>query len=93
MEQVEKKKGFSWMGLLFGGMYYAGYGQLVKGLVMGVLSFIPLTMIIVNIYAGIKAKAELPVGERPFNWGNALVVLVVGCAVSGLFLYVVRGGF
>ncbi|MCJ2164689.1 MULTISPECIES: hypothetical protein [unclassified Pseudodesulfovibrio] len=85
------KQGFSWMGLLFGGMYFAGYGKLVKGLIMGALSFIPLTAIAVHIYAGIKARKELPVGEQAFSWMNAIIVFCVTSAITGAVLYIVQG--
>ena len=92
MTQVEEKKEFSWMGLLFGGAYYAGYGQFVKGLIMAVISFIPLTMIPVHIYAGIKAKKQLPVGGQPFKWAAAAVVFIIPVILgSGIILFA-QGG-
>lgn len=44
------------MSLLFALCYYAGYGKFQKGLVFAIIGFIPLTALIVNIYAGTKAK-------------------------------------
>ncbi len=81
MTQVKEKKGFSWMGLLFGGAYYAGYGKLGKGIVMSLLAAIPLTAIFVQIYAGLKARKELPVGELKFDWGKAIAAYSVTIAV------------
>lgn len=75
--QAEEKKGFSWMSLLFAPYYYAGYGKFQKGLVFAIIGFIPLTSIIVNIYAGTKAKKELPIGKQDFKWGPAIVVLLI----------------
>lgn len=55
MTQVEEKKGFSWMGLLFGGAYYAGYGELVKGLIMAAITGVFLVPgFFVHIYAGVN---------------------------------------
>lgn len=92
MTQVEAKKGFSWMGLLFGGAYYAGYGQLVKGIIMAVISFIPLTAIPVNIYAGLKAKKQLPVGGQSFNWGAAVGVFLIPVVLGGAIMFFTQGG-
>lgn len=91
MTQAEKK-GFSWMGLLFGGAYYAGYGQLVKGLIMAVISFIPLTAIPVNIYAGLKAKKHLPVGAQAFEWPKAVLVFFIPMVLGGAVLFFTQGG-
>jgi len=92
MTQIEEKKGFSWMGLLFGGAYYAGYGQLVKGIIMAVISFIPLTAIPVNIYAGLKARKQLPVGSQSFNWGAAVGVFIIPVVLGGAILFFTQGG-
>lgn len=89
---ASRKQGFSWMGLLFGGMYYAGYGKLGKGFIMGVLGFIPLTAIPINIYAGIKANKELPVGDQAFNWVNAAIVFYATSVTTGLLLSFTQGG-
>jgi hypothetical protein len=92
MSEVEQKKGFSWMGLLFGGAYYAGYGKVAKGLIMAVISFIPLTAIPVNIYAALKAKKQLPVGSQPFNWGMAILAFCIPAVLSAGILFLAQGG-
>ncbi|BDQ38755.1 hypothetical protein SYK_31150 [Pseudodesulfovibrio nedwellii] len=92
MKNTEVKKGFSWMGLLFGGAYYAGYGQLVKGLILAAISFTPLTAIPVNIYAGIKAKKQLPVGAQAFEWPKAVLVFFIPIVLGGAVLLFTQGG-
>lgn len=92
MTQVEEKKGFSWMGLLFGGAYYAGYGQFAKGLIMAVISFIPLTALAVNIYAGFKAKKQLPIGGASFNWGAAVVAFIIPVILGSGIIFFTQGG-
>lgn len=80
--QAEEKKGFSWMSLLFAPYYYAGYGKFLKGLVFAIIGFIPLTAIIVNIYAGTKAKKELPIRKQNFKWGAAIGVFLIHWAIT-----------
>lgn len=87
MTQAEEKKGFSWMGLLFGGAYYAGYGQLVKGIIMGAITGIFLVPgLFVHIYAGVKGKKDLPVGKQPFSWPKAVIAAIVPGIVYGVLL-------
>lgn len=80
--QVEKEKGFSWMCLLFAPYYYAGYGKFQKGLIFSVIGFIPLTSIVVNIYAGVKAKKELPIGKQDFKWVSAVVIFLIHTTIT-----------
>ena len=80
----EQKKGFSWMALLFAPAYYAGYGKFKKGLVFAIIGFMPLTAIIVNIYAGTKAKKELPIGEQDFKWGAAIGIFIIQTVISSI---------
>ena len=72
-----EKKGFSWLGFLFPANYYAGYGKLGTGMLFAVIGFIPLTLILVGVYAGFKAKKELPIKQIKFNWPKALLVFVL----------------
>jgi hypothetical protein len=95
MSEVEQKKGFSWLGLLFGGAYYAGYGQLVKGLIMAAITGIFLIPgFFVHIYAGIKGKKDLPVGKHPFEWPKAIITaivpVVVYMALLGIIAVIVK---
>lgn len=84
------KKGWSWLGFLFAGYYYAGYGKLLQGIVMAVLSVIPIFGIAFMIYGGIKAKKELPVKEVDFKWAN--VGIAFGAAiVAAIALIMVKG--
>ncbi|MBI9080604.1 MAG: hypothetical protein JEY79_12805 [Pseudodesulfovibrio sp.] len=94
MTQVEKK-GFSWMGLLFGGSYYAGYGELGKGIIMGAITgFFLIPGLFVHLYAGIKGKKDLPVGKQPFEWPKAICVAfvpaVVYMATLGIIAIIVK---
>ena len=89
---MENKKGWSWMGFLFAPYYYAGYGQLKKGLVLAVISGImPLVMIAVGIYGGLKARQELPIKEIEFNWKNVAFTIVTVIAVSFISQTVISG--
>lgn len=78
-----KKKGFSWLSLLFAPYYYAGYGKYTKGVIFAIIGFIPLTSIIVNIYAGFRAKLELPIGEQNFKWIPAIAVYLLHSIIWG----------
>jgi hypothetical protein len=70
-ENITEQKKWSWLGLLFGPYYYAGYGKFKKAVLLGFLSLIPIVGYIgVPIYCGLKAKQELPIGERQFSWGS-----------------------
>jgi hypothetical protein len=89
------KTGFSWMGFLCGPHYYAGYGNLKKGIILALLCFMPLTALGVSIHCGLKANAELPVGRGEFNWKNvaitvALIVVMV-IIEEGIFGLYSRG--
>lgn len=80
------------MGLFFGGAYYAGYGRLTKGLIMAILSFIPLTAIPVNIYAGLKAKKQLPIRKQGFEWPQAVFVFFIPVLLGGTILFFTQSG-
>jgi len=77
METVENKKVFSWMALLFGAYYYVGYGKILKGFILGVLSVFPFFGIIINIFLEFKAKKELEIGRVPFKWKNTIFLFIV----------------
>lgn len=80
----DNKKGFSWLGFLFPPFYYAGYGALKKGLILTVLSIIPILGTFgVPIYAGLKAKSDLPIGKTDFKWANVLIIIVFIVVISG----------
>lgn len=89
---MENKKGWSWMGFLFAPYYYAGYGQLKKGLVLAVISGImPLVMIAVGIYGGLKACQELPIKEVEFNWKNVAFTVITVIVASFISQTVISG--
>ncbi len=92
-ELVESRlKSFSWLGFFFAPYYYAGYGKAVKGIIMAVIGFIPLTSLIVAIYGGLQAKKELPVREQEFNWLHAIGVFVVHCLIMSAVSLLTPGG-
>jgi hypothetical protein len=76
-QQAQTQPGFSIMGLLFNASYYAGYGKAGKGALLALIGFMPLTLIGIGIYAGLKANQELPVGRQNFNWGPAIGVAIL----------------
>jgi len=95
MEQTEVKQGWSWLGFFFAPYYYAGYGNLQKGLILAVVSgLMPLFAIFVGVYGGLKAKQELPIGNQEFNWKNvgiAVVVLVIVSLISMTAIEMIKG--
>jgi len=95
MEQTEVKQGWSWLGFFFAPYYYAGYGNLQKGLILAVVSgLMPLFAIFVGVYGGLKAKKELPIGNQEFNWKNvgiAVVVLVIVSLISMTAIEMIKG--
>jgi hypothetical protein len=86
MSEAIANKGFNWMGFLFAPYYYAGYGNIQKGIILAVISFIPLTQIIVGIYAGKKANQELPVGKQEFDWKKATPVIILHLVIVAVVL-------
>lgn len=82
MEQTEVKQSWSWLGFFFAPYYYAGYGNLQKGLILAVISGLPLLAIFIGVYGGLKAKKELPIGNKEFNWKNVGITVVVSIIVS-----------
>ena len=82
--QNKEQNGFSWMAFLFAPYYYTGYGKFKQGLVFAVIGFIPLTSLIVNIYAARKAKKELPIGRQSFKWGPAIGVFLIHCLITSV---------
>ncbi len=79
--QVEEKKGWSWLGFFFAPYYYAGYGDLQKGIIFAVLAGIPFVALIVGIYGGLKAKQELPIKQQNFQWKNVGIAVVINFIV------------
>ena len=91
MEQTEVKQGWSWLGFFFAPYYYAGYGNLQKGLILAVVSgLIPLFAIFVGVYGGLKVKKELPIGNVDFNWKNVGITLVVLLVISFISMTVIQ---
>lgn len=82
--QVEEKKGWSWLGFFFAPNYYAGYGKFKKGIILSLIQIIPLIGLFINIYAGIKAKKELPIGKQSFNWKLAIGVSFIQFIFIGI---------
>jgi len=93
--KIEEKKGWSWLGFFFAPYYYAGYNKLKKGLILAIISgLIPLGSLVVNIYGGLNAKKELPIGNQKFNWKNVsitLVVLVIVSLIPVILIEIMKG--
>jgi len=80
--QVEEKKGWSWLGFLFAPSYYAGYGDMKKGLIFALISGFPLFALFICIYGGLKAKKELPIGKVDFKWVNVAIAVIITIVTS-----------
>ncbi|MCK9477796.1 MAG: hypothetical protein M0R46_17925 [Candidatus Muirbacterium halophilum] len=93
--QVEEKKGWSWLGFFFAPHYYAGYGNLKIGIIIAVIGGImPLFSIFTGIYGGMKAKKELPIGEQEFKWANVgitVVIIIVVSIISQMIIASLKG--
>lgn len=84
------EKTWSWLGLLFGPYYYAGYGKFKKAVLLGFLSLVPIVGYIgVPMYCGLKVKQELPIGEKQFSWASVFGLFGVYTAV----VFAVASGF
>jgi hypothetical protein len=79
----------NWYALFFGPYYYAGHGKMKKGIIMALLSFLPITAIIINVYAALNANKELEPKNKPFNWASALITLAVGVASTIITLMLI----
>jgi hypothetical protein len=76
--QVEEKKGWSWFGFFFAPFYYAGYGELKKGIIYGIISFIPfIGGLAVAIIGGRNARKDLPIGKQDFKWSAVGIVFAI----------------
>lgn len=85
-ENNAKQQSWSWLGLFFGPYYYAGYGKFKKAVLLGFLNIIPIVGYIgIPIYCGLKAKKELPIGEKQFNWSSVFGLLGIYVAVAFVF--------
>lgn len=73
------------MGFFFAPYYYAGYGKLGTGIVMGLCALVPFVGLIIAIFGGIKARSDLPIGEQKFNWINVVILFVIVIVVAILF--------
>jgi len=81
--QVEEKKGWSWLGFFFAPHYYAGYGDVKKGVIYALIGAFPLFGLIIAIISGRNARKELPIGKQDFNWKNVVLTVCLTVA-SGL---------
>ena len=91
----EIKKGWSWKGFFFAPYYYAGYGNLKRGLIYAVVGSFPLFSLVIAFMSGRNANKDLPIGKQEFNWKNAGITIVVGvvCGISmNYFINSLSGG-
>ena len=92
MENNEEIKGWSWLGFLFMPYYYAGYGELKKGIVLSIIaglmagvqtesSVVILIIILVGlsiaVYGGLNGRKELPIKKQKFSWKNVMIAIGV----------------
>ena len=83
-ETQENKTGWSWKGFFFAPYYYAGYGKLLKGIWLAVVTVLlpVIGLIAVAIVGGKYARKELTIGEVDFNWKNVGIVLAIAIPLS-----------
>jgi hypothetical protein len=87
---MDNDKKFNWLAFFFASAYYAGYGKVGKGLVFALAGLVPLAALVANVYAGVKANRELPIGNVPFKWAPAIAVAVVAVAISVTTAYALQ---
>lgn len=64
--------GFNWLAFFFNTAYYAGKGRATKGFVLALFAWLPIFMIPIAIYCGVKANKEIDSSE--FSWKHAIGV-------------------
>ena len=75
--QNEEKKGWSWLGFFFAPHYYAGYGEVKKGIIYAIIGAFPSFGLIIGIIAGRSARKDLPIGKQDFKWANVGITVAV----------------
>ena len=80
--QNEEKKGWSWLGFFFAPHYYAGYGEVKKGIIYAIIGAFPLFGLIIGIIAGRSARKDLPIGKQDFKWANVGITVAVNIVVA-----------
>lgn len=88
--QIEEKKGWSWLGFFFAAYYYAGYGNLKKGLIYAAIGAFPLFGLIIAIISGKNARKDLPIGKQDFQWSNIGIAVVVNAIAIILLQLAIR---
>ena len=89
--QVEEKKGWSWLGFFFAPHYYAGYGEVKKGIIYAIIGAFPLFGLIIGVIAGKNAKKDLPIGKQDFKWLNVALTVVLAVASGFTMQYLING--
>lgn len=89
--QVEEKKGWSWLGFFFAPHYYAGYGNVKKGAIYAIIGAFPLFGLIIAIIAGKNARKELPVGRQEFKWANVALTVFLSVASATIMQVAIEG--
>jgi hypothetical protein len=87
---MDTEKKFNWLAFFFASAYYAGYGKIGKALVFAFAGIVPLAALVANIYAGVKANRELPIGSSPFKWIPAIAVAALAVAISATSAYALQ---
>jgi hypothetical protein len=87
----ETKTGFSWIAWIFGGFYYIGYGNIKKGVgLLIITTLIPFSSFLINIYPGFKARDELPIGQKKFQWKPTLVAFAITAVISSGYINILE---
>ncbi len=90
--QVEEKKGWSWLGFFFAPYYYAGYGKVKKGVIYAIIGAFPLFGLIIGIIAGKNARKDLPIGKQDFKWANVALTVFLTIASGFTMKTLINGG-
>lgn len=83
-QATNPKAGFNIWAFLFSGPYYAGKGQLKKGLLFSVLSALPFLYVVMPFFGGFRANKEI--SNPDFNWKKALLAGVLNAIVWTLMI-------
>ena len=89
--QIEEKKGWSWLGFFFAPLYYAGYGNIKKGVIYAIIGAFPLFGLIIAIIAGKNARKELPIGKQKFKWVNVVLIIFLYVASAMIMQVAIKG--
>lgn len=65
-----------------------------KGITFLAISIlIPFSNLFVNIYAGIKARKDLPIGQQEFQWKPPLIALTIAIIILSIYMSILGAAF